>query len=208
MDLAIHHKILTMRQASAPFVYFGQIIFSFMAPPNTQMVSLAFEHERYQNTYRYERNPNGVFILLLPIDMHVNILRYRLVVDGLWMADPNVREVRDDFGIHISEFALEEYIPQLVKGLQILVDGSIQFGFQGQSGSSVYLIGDFNNWDPFLTPMVESPIYPGYYYVVLDLPRNSKYYRYVIDGKEILDPYNFLISRNGWGESASILPER
>ena len=49
-------------------------------------------------------------------------------------------------------------------------------------GTAVYLVGDFNNWDPTATPMER--LKSGDYKVTLDLPVERTYaFRYLIDGQ-------------------------
>ncbi|MDT8299769.1 MAG: glycoside hydrolase, partial [Spirochaetaceae bacterium] len=90
-------------------------------------------------------------------------------------------------------------------GIKRMPDGSVRFVYVGTPNSRVALVGDFNRWDPYLTPIPESPIHPGVYVTTLRLPPDSQYYRFVVNGRELTDPGNPYSARNGWGEEASLV---
>jgi 1,4-alpha-glucan branching enzyme len=178
---------------------------SYSAPPGTQVVSLALEHENYRNFHTFEKNRHGIFVFQMPVPDGMDTIRYRIIVDGLWTVDPNTEITRDDRGVLVSLLTIpvDSMIP--VPGIRQMPDGSTRFVYIGEPGSSVTLVGDFNRWDPYLTPMAESPVHPGVYSIAINIPSSFRYYRYVVDGREIPDPENFKTSRNGWGEVASII---
>ncbi len=205
-DTELHHRILNSSEAAEPWISGGTVLFSYNSPRKTQAVSLAFEHENYREFHTFEKNPYGVFILTVNIPEGAQDLNYRLVVDGLWTVDPHAPAVRDERGILVSSvnIPIDQSAPR--PGVTTDLDGNTHFVYAGPSDSRVSLIGDFNRWDPYLTPMEESWIYPGIYELVLSIPSDAEYYRFVLDGQEITDPANPVIARNGWGVEASPLP--
>ena len=154
----------------------------------------------------YERNPHGIFVLAVPIPDGLHRIRYRLVIDGLWTTDSNTDVENDARGIPVSTVTIPSPASAPHPGVKLLPDGTYQFVYRGNPGSGVSLIGDFNRWDPYISPMPESPVHPGFYLVAVSLPSDARIYRYVVDGKEITDPENPVSARNGWGETASRLP--
>lgn len=204
-DTELHHRILNTRESAEPYVSNNVIMLSYSAPMGTQVVSLALEHEKYQRFHSYEKNKHGIFILTMPVPEGYNEIRYRLIVDGLWTVDPNAGIQRDGRGVQVSSLIIPVHSTVPTPGIKRLPDGSIRFVYFGEYGSRVSLVGDFNRWDPYLTPMEESPVHPGVYTVTMNLPPDSRFYRFVVDGHEIPDPENPLSSRNGWGEIASII---
>lgn len=182
------------------------ILFSYSSASNTQMVSLAFEHERYSKLYTYKRNPHNVFMLALPLPEGVSQLHYRVIADGLWTTDPHAELAADTRGILVSRLSIPAYSKAPVPGIKKLSDGSTQFVYTGAPGIQVSLVGDFNGWDPFILPMPESLLHSGVYEISVSLTPDSRFYRFVIDGKEITDPANTMKAVNGWGETVSVLP--
>jgi len=205
-DTEIHHRIINTTESTRPYILNKHIMLSYEASPGTRVVSLALENEQYRSFHTYEKNRHGIFILTLPIPEQINEIRYRLVVDGLWTIDPNAALERDNRGVQISSVAIPAHSAIPAAGVNRLPDGTTSFVFFGETESRVSLIGDFNRWDPYLTPMKESPVYPGVYSVNLVLPENARFYRFVINGRDIPDPENHRSSHNGWGETASVLP--
>jgi len=204
LDTGLHLEITSIEHAAAPRVIGSNILLSYAAPSMSQSVNLALEHEDYRIFHRYRKNRHGIFVLSLPVPEGKQKIRYKLIVDGLWTTDPNAAMERDDRQFLVSYFVLEGSLGAPAPGVRILADERTRFIYLGVSGDSVFLVGDFNGWDPFLTPMLESPIYPGLYSVILRLPDEAKHYRYVINGKETIDPENPKIARSIRGKLVSL----
>jgi len=204
-NTALHLEISNIEHAAAPRVMGGSILLSYSPLSISKSVALAMEYEDYRILHRYQKNKHGVFVLSLPLPEEKQKIRYRLIVDGLWTTDPNAGIERDSRRFLVSYFILPDTSGAPAPGVKVLPDGRIRFTHRSAPGNSVSLVGDFNRWDPFLTPVPESPVYPGVYSVTLTLPDEAKYYRYVLNGKEITDPENPRIARNGLGESVSVI---
>ncbi len=204
-DTELHHRIINTTESSKPYILNKHIVLSYAAPQGTQVVSLALESEQYRIFHTYEKNRHGIFILSLSIPENTNEIRYRLVVDGLWTIDPNSKRQRDTRGVLVSSVLIpvDSSVPS--PGITRLPNGKTRFVYLGDESSRVSLIGDFNRWDPYLTPMEESPVYPGVYTVALKLPEDARFYRFVVNGRDIPDPENHNTSHNGWGETASVI---
>ena len=204
-DIALHLEIANIEHAAAPRVMGSNILLSYLSPSTFQSVTLAMEHEDYRIFHEYQKNKHGIFVLSLPLPEGMQKIRYRLIVDGLWTTDPNAEMERDSRRFLVSYFVLPNTSDAPEPGVKVLADGRTRFTHRSTSGNSVFLVGDFNRWDPFLTPMSESPIYPGVYSITLTLTDEARHYRYVLNGKEIIDPKNPRTVRNGWGEMVSII---
>lgn len=204
-DTELHHQILNTKESAKPLVSNNVIMMSYSAPAGTQVVSLALEHENYRVFHTFEKNRHGVFVLTMPVPDGITEIRYRIVVDGLWTIDPNTEIDRDSRGVLVSLLSIPIDSSTPEPGIKQMSDGSTRFVYVGEAGSSVSLVGDFNRWDPYLTPMEESPVHPGVYSITMNIPSDFRFYRYVVDGNEIPDPENFKSSRNGWGEVASVI---
>ncbi len=204
-DTELHHRIINATESSNPYILNKHIVLSYAARPGTQVVSLALESEQYRIFHTYEKNRHGIFILSLAIPENIGEIRYRLVIDGLWTIDPNSEKQRDMRGVLVSSVLIpaDSSIPS--PGITRMPDGKTRFVYFGDESSRVSIIGDFNRWDPYLTPMEESPVYPGVYSVSLKLPENARFYRFVVNGRDITDPENHNSSHNGWGETASVI---
>ena len=115
-------------------------------------------------------------------------LEYRLVVDGLWTADPRnpARRIDPSTGVIRSVVSLNEST-----GLKSTYDappGSLRFSYETASGETITVAGSFNGWDPFMYELIEES--PGRYGLTLPLPSGVHRYVFFHRGERILDPNN------------------
>lgn len=67
----------------------------------------------------------------------------------------------------------------------------------------VYLIGDFNDWNPTATPMKRGP--GGVWSWNLPLIQGSHHYLFLVDGRPTLDPNAQRVDRNETDEKVSLV---
>jgi len=68
---------------------------------------------------------------------------------------------------------------------------------------SVYLAGDFNEWDPTSHPMRRSQ--DGCWFIEVQLHHGHHRYYFLVDGHPVLDPQAMGIARNDRNERVSLL---
>ena len=79
----------------------------------------------------------------------------------------------------------------------------VHFVCVAPSAKRVYLTGDFNGWDPEAHPMQRQP--DGAWLLEVPLHHGHHQYRFVVDGKPILDPRAQGTARDRRGERASLI---
>lgn len=180
------HMILTT-EATAPVIMGDYIIFTFQSNERTSFVGAAFDFDNYVKVHQFRINSEGVFILVIRKPNSESI-RYRLIVDGLWMADPfNPTRTRKPNGIEISVLN----IPNNFLGertFPFTENGITHFRYRGEAGRRVYLAGSFNRWDPFMYHMRERS--PGEYFISIRLPAGTHHYYFVVNGLTVSDDNN------------------
>jgi len=67
----------------------------------------------------------------------------------------------------------------------------------------VHLLGDFNNWNPTAHPMKRQP--DGGWLLQVPLHHGHHHYRFLVDGKPVLDPRAQGIARDQKGEKVSLI---
>src|SRR5580765_3452821 len=67
----------------------------------------------------------------------------------------------------------------------------------------VHLMGDFNDWDPLAHPMKRHT--DGIWMLGLPLNHGDHHYRFLIDGKSVLDPHADRTARDHRGEKVSAI---
>lgn len=190
-DINIHLEIRQMEEAKAPYFLGNKCIITYKADHPIRYVGAAFEHEQFSVIHPFLKNQHDTFILIFPIETNSRIeeLKYRIVVDGLWMADPkNPNYILDKNGIAISSIQVPDRLSIITSAPVAEPDGSVRFIYKGPEDRNVYLVGDFNNWDPFMHKLKE--VRPGYYQVRLRLLPGNHFYYFVSNGLKILDPLN------------------
>jgi 1,4-alpha-glucan branching enzyme len=69
--------------------------------------------------------------------------------------------------------------------------------------TQVYLLGDFNGWNPVASPMKRQP--DGAWLIQVPLHHGHHHYRFLVDGKPVLDPRAQGIARDQKGEKVSLI---
>ncbi len=196
-DFDISERLIQLTEASAPEILSNEtVLFTYVSDPTPRYVAAAFAHENYSTIHLFSKNANEVFILTYPIPptnvLPSDQLTYRLVVDGLWQPDPqNSQTVRTPAGLRLSQFALER--PEapamwgaVVRGRTVTFRLRITDLGLREEARSVYVVGSFNNYDPYFDPMEE--VGDGIYERTVRVPRGEHFYYYVVDGAAYRDP--------------------
>ena len=152
-------------------------------------VGAAFEFDDFRTVYSYMRNGHDVFVLVMPVPTAETSLAYRIVVDGLWMPDPfNPLSTRMASGVALSRVEITDLPPLPLRSPHLVDDGTVEFNLERLPGRRVYLVGDFNNWDPFFHRLDETAA--GTYSTRLRTYSGRHHYYFLVDGRRILDPLN------------------
>lgn len=77
----------------------------------------------------------------------------------------------------------------------------VNFYCAAPAAQAVELIGDFNDWHPF--PMKR--LLDGWWFTRLELSHGHHLYRFIVDGKEELDPSALGVGRDDQNERASLV---
>ena len=78
----------------------------------------------------------------------------------------------------------------------------ISFMYIGDA-QSVFLVGDFNDWDPQAHPLTQHV--DGAWRTSVHLSHGHHHYLFIVDGKSTLDPRADGIARNEQGEKVSLV---
>ncbi|MEJ2665413.1 MAG: hypothetical protein P8107_15470 [Spirochaetia bacterium] len=206
-ETSLYLYVQEIGKAGPPQVYDDSVIFTYQATGKVYYVGARFAHENYTTLHKYVKNAKNLFVLVMPIPEDVTQLKYRIVVDGLWMKDPfNEATKEDELGIEYSLVMLPQKHMKYITSPEILPNGMVKFTLKARAGSSVFIAGDFNNWDPFTNMMQEET--EGLYTISLKLYPGRHYYYFLINGKRMIDPYNTQVfaDRDGLSVSGFFLP--
>ncbi len=180
-----------LKQAQPPHLVGDVLILSYRPARavDARFVGARFETEDYAVLHSFSRNQYGVYVLDYEVPENTRVIRYRVVVDGLWVNDPtNLDAEADNQGNLISLFTIEKEPERPTVNPHREADGGVTFVFRGQPGQRVTIQGDFNNWDPFVSQLAETG--PGVYRITLQLLPGGHWYRFFTNGHRLLDRYN------------------
>ena len=209
----------------APEIFGNGIVFT--ASSSHHRVGVSFAHEGFARVHWFQRfmiprdraelyaegrpirniSPyvdSGILFHVHAIPEGARYLDYRLVIDGLWTADPlNPLTVTNPSGIVLSRLPLPARAqPTLAAARQ---PGTFQFNFQAPPGEIVTVGGSFNNWDPFMYELRE--VSPGFFTLTLPLPPGRFQYVFFHRGEPVPDPSNMrrLYRRDGRAVSEAVV---
>lgn len=183
----IHKRLLNISQAAEPQFIDDYILFTFTSDEKTSFVGAAFDFDNYTKVYQFKKTPEGVYFLVIN-NPGKETIRYRLIVDGLWMADPfNPEKVKGANFVELSLLRMPVK-PDSETVFPYTRDGLTYFYYRGEENINVYIAGSFNSWDPFMYRMNEKK--PGEYYITLRLPPGRHNYYFVANGKIMPDRRN------------------
>ncbi|MBN2737788.1 MAG: hypothetical protein JXR70_12460 [Spirochaetales bacterium] len=179
-----------MNVAREPEIFQDYILFTYKSERPARYVAAVFEHEDFCNFRMFKVNEENVYFLLLPVPDNITTLRYRYIVDGLYMINPYEKDFEhDQEGYKLSVFRLPAKSIKEAAIRNPKIEGKrVSFIYKGQPGHIVNLVSNFSSWDPFLYPLSETS--SGYYEIELFLGSGEYYYYFLDNGQKILDPYN------------------
>ena len=79
----------------------------------------------------------------------------------------------------------------------------VPFSCFDPDAKQVFIVGDFNDWDPAAHPMKRQP--DGAWRIDLPLNHGHHHYLFLIDGKPTLDPRANGVARNEKNEKVSLV---
>ncbi len=201
-DASLIIKLKNMKQGQAPFVSHNLLFFAYQGTQSTKAVGIAFESEGFAEIKMLERNAHDVFLYSIPLPTEGRVA-YRYWVDGLWQQDPaNPHFYLDNYEVPISLFESEDP-SQIRSNNPIEVTDGYDFYAYFDPGKHVYILGNFNNWDPFISPLQE--LEPGKYYIRIPHLKPGKYqYYFRVGGLKHLDSRNYRVAVNNQGEKVSV----
>jgi 1,4-alpha-glucan branching enzyme len=79
----------------------------------------------------------------------------------------------------------------------------VNFYCVAPSASAVNLVGDFNHWDPTSHPMMRRV--DGWWFLQVPLTHGHHRYRFLVDGRPMLDPHATGVAHNERNEEVSLI---
>ncbi|MDY7395333.1 hypothetical protein UMM65_08775 [Aureibaculum sp. 2210JD6-5] len=124
----------------------------------------------------------------ISLNLKPDTYQYKFIVDGNWMEDPNN--------------AHKEYNEHHTFNSILTIKETVTFELKGyENASSVVLTGSFNDWDSKDFPMKKIDDKWKY---TLTLAGGKHHYKFIVDGKWIIDPANPIKEHDEYGNINSV----
>ena len=202
----MHLKIQMQKSGGPPEIIVGRVFFSYSDKAPVRRVGIAFQHENFNKIHPFIRNEHNVFVLNYSPPAEIDRLVYRLVVDGLWITDPNnPNRITLPGDVSASVFDVPEKPEKQNQLVTDTRDGQVTFRFSDKYAGRVAVAGSFNHWDPFMYRLQPESSRGEHYSLSLDLPRGTHYYYFVVDGRRVPDPHNPQMKKTRDGTYVSVL---
>lgn len=169
-----------------PPVLVGDYIL-FTASGTARHTGIVFDFENYRHIHSFRRlvrqdpdeeekeKDTGILFYIMKIPRDIRLIKYRLVIDGLWTTDPANpdKEFSQAANLQISKFVIDRPV-EIQSAVQN--DTTVCFVYEGESGQRIRVGGTFTNWDSFIYELQE--VRPGFYRLEIPLPKGEHYYTY------------------------------
>ena len=194
-------KDITDIKFQSPMILSNTILFFYNGPAKS--VQIAGDFNNWQNDLQMEESRSNLWVLSLKNRIPAGQYKYRLKVDGFWIADPLNPDFELDMGRQkISILNLtNEFIPN--KRFPFWVSNDVYlFQHINTNATIITIAGDFNNWNPYSHQLKHKGA--GIFEIELELdPKKIYLYSFVQDGIWIPDTYNKKQYRNAQNRSVS-----
>ena len=166
----------------APYLKGDYVVFT--AEHKWRHIGIAFDFEEYKTIHSFQikkfmdmeyKESGSICFFIMKLPKNVLALDYRLVIDGLWTADPYNPETvyNSEANLTLSHVDATRYIPPVTEKN---ADGLVHFVYRGKRGQQVRVGGSFTNWDSWIYKMTE--VSPGLYEFALPLPPGKYEYAF------------------------------
>ncbi len=188
---------------NSPLILDDKIIFFYRGSGKEKKVVIAGDFTEWKPLLLMEKKTTNMWQYIWDERLEKGNYKYRLLVDDVWINDPqNTNFIVDSYGEKISFFELEEDLIPNTKNPVWIKKDIYEFRYHDTKAKNVYLVGNFNNWNPYKTQLQFKGA--GEFSVRLRLKEGLYVYCFVVDDKWIPDSRNLNQYSDGFGNTVSI----
>jgi len=165
----------------------GNITFILPGYPNAEKVIITGNFNKWnESDIQMNRSEKG---WVIKMDFPQGIFEYKFIVDGEWMHDPNnSRKTKNQHNTYNSILLVGNYmvfkLPKFLNAKRVVLSGS------------------FNNWNTHKIQMEKSE---DGWYTEVPLSPGKHLYKFIVDGKWMVDPVNQLSQMDKSGNLNSVV---
>ncbi len=190
-----------------------QGIYFYCFAPNARKVGLLTNLNGWTHILPMSKSKDpkykGAWVILLSkrnrdLPLNAGTYKYKFIVDGIITHDKNNPHSYDDgMGEKISVFTLKKPINYYGKNPIHIKNNIYRFFFMSRRAKHVFLLGSFNNWNPFNLKMKR--INKDLFVVDVELHPGVYFYIFSVDNKWKNDPRNTNVAYNQVNRRVSIV---
>ncbi len=179
-----------------PVLYRNGILFTYLGKKN-ERVYLSGDFNDWQKKIKLTSNNVGIYYVLLKENLAKGSYRYRFLVNGYWINDPEQTKITiSPNGQRVSTFEITEDLLFSIKSPVKVTDQVYRFYLPDKNYQKVHWLSRENHWDFQADPMVKK----GDYWIIdKNLFQEKTFYIFWADGEYVLDPFNISLVNSGFG---------
>ena len=183
----IWHKVYNLTMHSFPSNEEGNVHFFLEGYENADKVIVSGTFNRWnENLLKMKKVKGGWKISL---QLKPDTYQYKFIVDGNWMEDP--------------KNAHKEYNEHHTFNSIVTIKKEVTFELKGyKNATNIFLTGSFNDWNKKEVSMKK--VDDGVWKCTLTLKGGKYHYKYIVDGKWVVDPNNPVQEHDEYGNINSV----
>ncbi len=181
-----------------------QGLYFYCHAPDAKTVGLLTNLNGWEHVLPMAKSKNpkyeGAWVILLSkknrdLPLDAGTYKYKFIIDGVITHDKNnPNSIDDGAGGKISVFTLKKPINYYGRNPIHIKDNIYRFFFMSRQAKRVFLLGSFNNWNPFNMKMKR--INKDLFIIDVELHPGVYYYLFSVDNKWKSDPRNTNVAYN------------
>ena len=151
-----------------------------------------------------KRGKYGVWYFFLSGYLLRKEIRYKFLVDGIWIVDPKNHNREDDgIGSYVSIVNLTPPVEGKDLSFRFIDKNLVEFRIYKPHAKLIAIVGDFNNWNTE-NDLLEKGI-DDVWRLRKRLQIGKYRYKFIIDGEWVVDPYNAKSASDEVGGICSVI---
>ena len=188
------YNLHAVTEGGPPIVTEEGVLFRYKDEKRSpRYVMVSGDFNKWESPILMVKNSNNVFVYFYnktderSVVLEEGRYRYRYLVDGVWMKDEeNKKSVYDGYDTPLSYFEVSHPIIITTHNPVHVKSNSYLFYYRDEGAKNVYMVGDFNNWNPYSHPFRKNK--SGIWEIEFDLVPGAYAYRFIVDGLFRRDP--------------------
>lgn len=200
-----------LRGPGPPIITDQGVIFTYHDPEKTPgYVMVSGDFNNWEKPIFLKKNRHGIYFYMYDetiekeIVLRDGLYRYLYLIDGIWVKDPlNDNTVYDQYGTELTYFEVPAPIILLDKNPVETDSNKYLFYYKNAEARNVYILGDFNNWNPYSDRMRKNK--SGLWEIEMNIPPGAYSYSFIVDGTYRKDPLSKAIVQDRFGNELTFI---